>query len=79
MNEKNVDEAKIEMGKLKAREDAVLQGQHYRISVLTERLLRLEYSPSGVFYDNKTQLISFRNFEKPQFWHSMSATDVHVK
>lgn len=67
MNEKSVDEKKIELEKLKAKEESVIKGQHYRISVLTERLLRLEYSPSGVFYDNKTQLVSFRNFEKPQF------------
>ncbi len=67
MNEKNADEVKIEMEKLRAKEEPIIKGEHYRISVLTERLLRLEYSPTGVFYDNKTQLVSFRNFEKPQF------------
>ncbi len=45
----------------------VLKGEHYRISVLTERLLRLEYSPDGVFNDYETQLVRFRNFPKPEF------------
>ena len=49
MNEKSVEEKKIELEKLKSKEESVIKGQHYRISVLSERLLRLEYSPSGVF------------------------------
>lgn len=52
---------------LLANQDAVFLGNNYRITVLTERLLRLEYNPNGVFYDNKTQLVSFRNFPKPEF------------
>lgn len=47
--------------------DNVIRGEHYRISVLTERLIRLEYNSSGVFYDNETQLVQFRNFPKVQF------------
>lgn len=61
------DQSDEEKQNLITREDCVLQGEHYRISVLTERLVRLEYSPNGVFYDNKTQWVQFRNFNKPEF------------
>ena len=61
------DQSDEEKQNLITREDCVLRGEHYRISVLTERLVRLEYSPNGVFYDNKTQWVQFRNFNKPEF------------
>lgn len=46
---------------------AVVQGRCYRITVLTERLLRLEYNPDGVFYDAPSQLALFRKFGVPSF------------
>lgn len=45
----------------------VLQGNKYRITVLTERLVRLEYSDSGKFEDSPTELVWFRNLPKPEF------------
>lgn len=45
----------------------VFKGNKYRITVLTERLVRLEYSNNGVFTDNLTQLVTNRNFKKPLF------------
>lgn len=45
----------------------VFKGQNYRITVLTERLLRLEYSFEGVFKDNQTILVKNRNFDVPIF------------
>lgn len=45
----------------------VFQGKYYRITILTERLLRLEYNPSGVFEDRLTELVVNRNFPIPQF------------
>jgi len=50
----------------KAREDAIVQGNTYRITVLTERLLRLEYNASGQFYDAPSQFAINRNLEKPE-------------
>lgn len=47
--------------------EAIFLGNNYRITILTERLLRLEYHPNGIFYDNRTQWVSFRNFPKPDF------------
>lgn len=49
------------------KQDAVIKGQKYRITILTERLVRLEYSPTSIFNDYATELVQFRNFEVPQF------------
>ena len=57
----------INLEELKSNPGAIIQGQRYRITILTERLLRLEYSPTGVFNDLKTELVSFRNFSVPKF------------
>lgn len=50
------------------RETAVLQGDHWRIGILTESLIRLEWSDSGNFEDNLTQMVVNRDFgTEPQF------------
>ena len=46
-----------EVIKCKADERAVFQGTNYRITVLSERLIRLEYNPSGNFSDRLTTKI----------------------
>ena len=52
---------------MKTREEMVVKGEKYRISLLTERLIRLEYSKKGVFVDEKTQTIMNRDFEAFRF------------
>lgn len=47
--------------------DSVIQGNKFRITVLTERLIRLEYSEAGKFTDVPTKLIWNRLFDKPEF------------
>ena len=47
--------------------EAVVQGEHYRISILTPRLFRLEYSAHGVFEDRPTQCVLDRDFPAPAF------------
>jgi alpha-glucosidase (family GH31 glycosyl hydrolase) len=49
----------------KSKTSAIYQGKKYRITVLTERLLRLEYNEKGIFEDRPTQLVVFRNFDVP--------------
>ena len=51
----------------KAEEKATFKGPNYRISVITERVVRLEYSPLGQFVDEPTQLIQKRNLGFPEF------------
>lgn len=46
-----------------AQEKSIIKGNKYRITVLSERLIRLEYNPNGVFYDNLSQFAINRNFD----------------
>lgn len=45
----------------------VVSKDNYRITVLTERLVRLEYSPDGVFEDRATQAVLNRDFPPTSF------------
>lgn len=47
--------------------DNRISGGKFRISVLTNRLLRFEYAKSGVFEDRKTQIIQNRDFPPVTF------------
>ena len=53
--------------KSKTNEQAVFKGTNYRISVLSDRLIRLEYASDGNFSDNLTTLVTNRNFKVPTF------------
>ena len=44
------------------REASTLQGKHWRIGILTESLTRFEWSGSGKFEDNLTQMVVNRDF-----------------
>ena len=61
------DQFKIDLLKLKSNNMAIKQGHKYRFTVLTERLIRLEYSESGAFNDYATQLVTSRDFSVPEF------------
>ena len=43
---------------------------NYRISVLTDRLIRLEYQKDGLFVDGLTQIVANRNFPEASY-HKM--------
>ena len=61
------DQFKFDLNAALANPECVYKGNHYRITVLTERLVRLEYSKEGKFVDNPTALVLNRNFPKPKF------------
>lgn len=50
----------------KANEKAIFKGKFYRITILTDRLVRFEYSKDGIFEDKPTQLVINRKFDVPQ-------------
>ena len=52
---------------LRVNEKCIFIGPKYRIEVLTERLIRLEYSEQGKFVDSASALVINRNFERPLF------------
>ncbi|MEE1086809.1 MAG: glycoside hydrolase family 31 protein [Schaedlerella sp.] len=45
----------------------IIQGEKYRITLLTEGLVRLEYSEEGIFEDRATQFAFYRDFPKTNF------------
>lgn len=47
--------------------EAVIQGENYRITMLTPALIRLEYSDKGQFEDRATQSVLNRDFPVPEF------------
>ncbi len=46
---------------------AVIRGDRYRITLLTGRLLRLEYAENGIFRDTATQTALCREFPVPEY------------
>ena len=52
---------------LVAQKTAIISGNSYRITVLTDRLLRLEYSSNGVFNNYETAIVKNRNFSVPNY------------
>lgn len=61
-----------------SKKDAMVIGKHYRFTVLTERLIRLEYSKDGIFEDRASSLVVFRNFEKPLYQVSQNASTLTI-
>ena len=53
-------------------------GEHFRITVLTPRLLRLEYSPSGRFEDRPTQMVLNRDLGPVEFRVVEDAAGLHL-
>ena len=58
---------KFDLNKAIANNECVFKGNKYRITVLTERLVRLEYNENGIFNDYPTQFAWYRSFPKPEF------------
>lgn len=50
-----------------SNKDAMFIGKNYRITILSEVLIRFEFSQSGQFEDRPTELASFRAFPAPRF------------
>ena len=57
----------IDTTKSKSEAKCMYSGNNYRISVISDRCVRLEYSPNNQFIDNPTQLIKKRNLGMPDF------------
>ncbi len=59
-----------------ANPEAVVEVGNARFTVLTERLIRLEYAPAGGFEDRASQTMWYRQQPTPAF--SVMTTDSHV-
>ena len=51
----------------KAKDEAIVLVDNCRFTVLTEQLIRVEYSESGEFEDRATQTVINRNFDVPEY------------
>lgn len=69
---------KVDYSKAKSKQEAVFQGQNYRITVLTERLVRLEYNKDGIFFDDLTEQVQNRDFPIPKFKVSQDAKYLEI-
>lgn len=56
----------------------VVSGEHYRISMLTTALVRLEYSENGEFEDRPTQMVVNRDFAPTEFKVSDVNGELHI-
>ncbi len=70
----------FEVNYTKAKSDAkaIVLGSNYRISIISERVIRLEYSAAGQFVDRPTQLIRKRNIGLADFSVRQDANIVEV-
>ena len=59
-------------------EKSIIQGSNFRISIITERIIRLEFSPSGQFIDRPTQLVSRRDLGLANFSVTQDTTYINV-
>lgn len=62
----------------KAEPSAAVTGANYRITVLTERLLRLEYCDEGCFEDRATQIVLDRKFASCDFQVCEKETSLEI-
>lgn len=61
-----------------ALQENVIQGEKYRITVLTDYLVRLEYSQNGVFEDRPTKMVFHRDFPKTEFTVNRTAQGIEI-
>ena len=67
MSKVKLDERLIAVTHPEALKSSVILGKNFRITVLTDRLFRVETSVTGKFIDDATQSVWFRNLETPKF------------
>ena len=56
----------INLDNLISDSKVVFKGVNYRITVLSDRLIRFEYSLDGTFYDGATEIVHNRKFTPPK-------------
>lgn len=57
---------------------SIIAGDHYRFSILTPRLIRMEYENDGVFEDRPTRTVINRDFETPYFTVYETETQLEI-
>lgn len=60
-----------------AEKSSIVQGQKYRFSILSDILVRIEYSPTGVFEDRATENVINRKFDKVNY--DLTESDILIQ
>ncbi len=68
---------KIDYSHAKSRDASIFKGQRYRITILSDILVRIEYNENGIFEDRPTELAWNRDFEVPLM--SVKQDDIHLE
>ena len=72
------EQFKLNMERALAKHANVTAGTKYRFTVLTPRVIRLEYSPSGIFTDAPTELVWYRDLPNAKFKVNESNTSLEI-
>ena len=56
----------------------VIEGKKFRFTLLSERLIRLEYSPTGSFEDRTSQRVIFRRFPNVKYMKSQTESLIQI-
>lgn len=62
-----------------ANKENIIQGENYRFTVLSERLIRMEYSEEGFFENRPTELVWYRNMPPVKFEKSEDSKYLQIK
>ena len=78
------EQFKLDFTKAISNPKNIIKGSKYRITVLTERLIRFEYNENGIFLDKPTELVWFRNtapvnFKKSENSHLLQIETKYVR
>lgn len=58
---------RMDLTKSKSDEKCIVKGDKYRFTILSERLIRLEYNVNGHFVDKPSQFALYRSFTYPNY------------
>ena len=72
------EQFKFDMSKGNANDKNIIKGDKYRITVLSESLVRLEYNKNGIFNDKPTALVIDRMFKPAEFNVRESSANLEI-
>lgn len=74
-------ESRYEKASGRCRPESVIAGAHYRFTVLTGQLVRMEYDEDGIFEDRPTQMAVNRDFPAPEYhvWKTDAGMEIKTE
>lgn len=72
------EQFRLNVARTQAKHANIVAGTHYRFTVLTPRVIRLEYSATGVFTDAPTELIWYRDLPNTKFKTNENGNNLEI-